>query len=236
MNKIWTIAQKELVSYFYSPIAYIVMILSITVFNVMFYMIVDQNREAVLRDIFLLMEFLFVFLMPILTMKVFSEEKMLGTMEFLQTTPTKNVHIVYGKYLGSLIFFTILLILTIPYYLILEYFSNPDVPAIASGYLGIWIEGALFLAIGIFASSLSRNQIIAAVTAYVMIFFLYFSIGFEKFLSGNMGTIIHYVCTMTHSQNFFMGVITSSDVIYYVSGIFLFLTLTRISIENRLCQ
>ncbi len=236
MRKIWIIAKKELLAYFYSPIAYIVLILSLSVFNVLFYMIIDHNREAVLRDIFLLMEFLFIFLVPILTMRVFSEEKMLGTMEFLQTTPTKNSHIVYGKYLSSLLSFSFMLLLTLPYYVILEIFSSPDVPAIIAGYLGVWIEGALFISIGIFASSLSRNQIISAVSTYVILFFLYFTAGFEKYFEGNAAGVVQYLCLMTHSKNFFIGIITVADIFYYLTGIFLFLTLTRIAIENRLCR
>lgn len=236
MNKVWTITKKECLLYFYSPIAYVVMILSLVVFNVLFYMIIDQNREAVLRDMFLLMEFLFVFLVPILTMKTFSEEKLLGTMEFLQTTPTKNADIVYGKYFGSILFYTLLLLFTLPYYVILKVFSAPDGLSILTGYIGIWLEGAFFISVGLFASALSRNQMIAAITTYAALFFLYFCVSFEKFFPGALSSVIHYASTMTHSQNFFIGIVTSTDILYYLSGIFLFLTLTRIAIENRLCR
>jgi ABC-2 type transport system permease protein len=236
MSKVLTIAKKELGAYFHSPIAYIVMVVSLSVFNVLFYLIIDQNREAVLRDMFLLMEFLFVFLVPILTMRVFAEEKMMGTMEFLQTTPTTNTQIVCGKYLSSLAFFTGLLLLTLPYYIILEIFSAPDVPAIVTGYLGVWLEGALFIAIGVFTSSLSRNQIIAAIAAYALIFFLYFSVGLEKFAQGTGLHALQYLGVMNHSKNLFIGLITTSDLIYFASGIFLFITLTRITVENRLCR
>ena len=101
MNKVFAIAKKELTAYFKLPIAYIVLILTISVFNVFFYMIIDQNREASLRDIFKVMEFMFVFLIPLLTMKIFSEEKLTGTIEFLMTSPITNTAIVLGKYLGS---------------------------------------------------------------------------------------------------------------------------------------
>ncbi len=236
MKKTGILASKELRAYFTSPIAYIVMILSLSVFNVLFYMIIDQNREAVLRDMFLLMEFMFVFLAPIFTMKVFAEEKMSGTMEFLQTTPTRNSEIVYGKYLSSVVFFLILLLLTAPYYAILEFFSSPDVPAILTGYLGIFLEGAFFIAIGVFTSALTRNQIVAALSAYVLILLLYFSVGLEKFFSGTPQALVHYLSVMGHSKNFFIGIVTTADLIYFISGIFLFLTLTRIAIENRLCR
>jgi len=234
MEKIWIIAKKEIVSYFKSPIAYVVMVASISIFNVLFFMIIDQSREASLRDIFKLMEFMFVFMVPILTMKIFAEEKMLGTMEFLQTTPTTNFAIVMGKYLGSLFFFSTMIILTLPYYFIIEIFSAPDRMATFVGYVGVWMESALFIAIGLWTSSWSRNQIISAVSSYAIIFLLYFSISFSKYFSGTALDIIQYLNVLTHTKNFFVGIVTSSDLIYFLSGIFLCLMLTRMSVENRL--
>ena len=157
MNKVFAIAKKELTAYFKSPIAYIVLILTISVFNVFFYMIIDQNREASLRDVFKVMEFMFVFLIPLLTMKIFSEEKLTGTIEFLMTSPITNTAIVLGKYLGSLIFFTLIIIMTVTYYFIIEYFGQPDRMSILTGFLGIWLEGSFFIAIGILTSSWIRN-------------------------------------------------------------------------------
>ena len=163
MGKILAITAKELRSYFKSPIAYIVLIISTSIFNFFFFLIIDENREAALKDVFTVMEFMFVFLIPILTMKIFAEEKSNGTMEFLVTTPTANTEIVLGKYFGSLIFLSIIVSATSIYYVILKTFSNPDALAILAGYLGIWLEGAFFVAIGLFISSLTRSQIVAAI-------------------------------------------------------------------------
>ena len=233
MYKIITIARKELADYFKSPIAYIVLAITITVFNIFFYMIIDENREATLRDVFKVMEFMFIFIVPLLTMKIFAEEKLTGTMEFLLTTPTSHASIVLGKYLGSLLFFTLLIVLTFVYYLIIEYFAQPDRAAILTGYLGIWLEGAMFIAIGILASSWTRNQIVAAITSYVMIFSLYFSFSFIKYVDGTAETFIRYISTMTHAENFAVGLLTASDLIYYISAIFFCITMTRLSIEFR---
>ncbi len=115
MSKIIAIAKKELKTYFKSPIAYIVLIITISIFNIFFFLIIDENREASLRDVFKVMEFLFIFIVPLLTMKIFAEEKSRGTMEFLMTTPTTNTSIVLGKYLGSLIFFTLIAAMTVSY-------------------------------------------------------------------------------------------------------------------------
>ena len=234
MNKVFAIAKKELTAYFKSPIAYIVLILTISVFNIFFYMIVDQNREASLRDIFKVMEFMFVFLIPLLTMKIFSEEKLTGTIEFLMTSPITNTAIVLGKYLGSLIFFTLIIIMTVTYYFIIEYFGQPDRMSILTGFLGIWLEGSFFLAIGILTSSWTRNQIIAAISSYAILFLLYFSISFTNSLSGPMEAVVRYAGTWSHLGNFTVGLITIADVVYYLSGIIFCLILTRFGIENRL--
>jgi len=234
MSKVFAIAKKELTAYFKSPIAYIVLILTISVFNIFFYMIVDQNREASLRDVFKVMEFMFVFLIPLLTMKIFSEEKLTGTIEFLMTSPITNTAIVLGKYLGSLIFFTLIIIMTVTYYFIIEYFGQPDRMSILTGFLGIWLEGSFFLAIGILTSSWTHNQIIAAISSYVILFSLYFSISFTNSLSGPMDAIVRYAGTWSHLGNFTVGLITIADVVYYLSGIIFCLILTRFGIENRL--
>jgi len=234
MNKIYAIAAKELKAYFKSPIAYIVLIVTISVFNIFFFLIIDQDQEANLRNVFKVMEFLFIFIVPLLTMKTFAEEKFSGTMEFLMTTPTTNTAIVLGKYLASLIFFTLIIGLTTSYYFILEFFGQPERLATLTGYLGIWLEGALFIAIGILASSLTKNQILAAISSYVVLFLLYFSISFIKYFSGPAETLIRYVGTWSHAENFAAGIITTADLVYYLSGILICILFTRLSIENRL--
>lgn len=234
MNKIFAITKKELASYFKSPIAYVVLFITISIFNIFFFMIIDSNREATLRDVFKVMEFMFVFIVPLLTMKTFAEEKATGTMEFLMTTPTTNTAIVFGKYLGSLIFFTLIIVLTFGYYFIIEYFGSPDRIAVFTGYLGVWLEGALFIAIGLLISSLTRSQIVAAICSYVVLFLLYFSMSFLQYTQGTAETIIRYIGTLSHAENFGVGLITTADLTYYLSGIIFCLVLTRLSIENRL--
>jgi ABC-2 type transport system permease protein len=234
MSKIIAIAKKELKTYFKSPIAYIVLIITIAIFNTFFFLIIDENREANLRDVFKVMEFLFIFIVPLLTMKLFAEEKSSGTMEFLMTTPTTNTEIVLGKYLGSLMFFTIIVAMTLSYYFIIEFFGQPDSLTMLSGYLGVWLEGALFIAIGMLTSSWTKNQIIAALSSYVILFLLYFSISFIKYFSGTAESLIRHMGTWSHSENFIAGLVTTSDMVYYLSGIFVCIIFTRLSIENRL--
>lgn len=234
MSKILALTKKELHSYFSSPIAYIILILMLSLFNVFFYLIIDQNREVSLRDVFQLMEFMLVFLIPLLTMRLFSEEKSNGTMEFLLTAPLTHTMIVLGKYLSMLIFYTLLIALTVTYYLIVEYFGDPDPSSMFSGYLGIWLEGAFFIAVGLLASSWTSNQIIAALVSYLILFSLYFSTSFTQYVSGSAEQFLIQLSTHTHLENFAIGIITPSDVVYYLAGIILCLVLTRLSIDNRL--
>ncbi|MCA9398823.1 MAG: ABC transporter, partial [Candidatus Omnitrophica bacterium] len=152
----------------------------------------------------------------------------------LMTTPTNNNVIVFGKYLGTLLFLSVLLLISVVYYGIIEFYAAPDWAAALSGFLGIWLEAALFLAIGMMTSSWTKSQVVAAITSYVILFFLYFSLTFVKYFTGSAETVIKYISTMTHSKNFFVGVITLTDLVYYLSGILFCLLLTRLSIETRL--
>ena len=236
MNKILALTKKELHSYFSSPIAYIILILMLSLFNVFFFLIIDQNHEVSLRDVFQLMEFMLVFLIPLLTMRLFSEEKSNGTMEFLLTAPLTHTMIVLGKYLSMLIFYSLLIALTVTYYLIVEYFGDPDPSSMLSGYLGIWLEGAFFISVGLLASSWTSNQIIAALVSYLILFSLYFSTSFTQYVNGSAEHFLIQLSTHTHLENFAIGIITPSDVVYYLAGIILCLVLTRLSIDNRLWQ
>jgi len=219
---------------FKSPIAYIILILTISLFNFFFFIIIDQNREVSLRDVFQVMEFMFIFLVPLLTMRIFSEEKARGTMEFLMTAPLTNTALVLGKYLGVLIFFSLLISLTFVYYGIVEFFGTPDRMTTLTGYFGIWLAGAFFLAIGLMTSSWTRNQIVSAMTSYCILFVLYFSVSFTKYFTGPAEIIIRQIGTRSHLENLCVGIITVGDIVYYLSGILVCLLITRLSIENRL--
>lgn len=233
MNKVIYIAKKELSSFFKSPTAYVVLALIISIFNAFFFMIIDQNREASLSDVFLLMDFILIFLAPIITMRLFSEEKSSGTMELLMTAPISNTAIVLGKYFGVLILFLIIISITFFYYLIIEYFAEPDSLTILWGYIGVCLEGALFLSIGLMASSWTRNQIVAAMTSLSIIFLLYFSANISPFFSGSIVGLFDNINTLKHFENFVSGSFTIGDIAYYLSGILFCLVITRVSIENR---
>ncbi len=236
MKKVLAITFKELASYFKSPMAYIVTIIAMVIFNVFFYLIINENREAYLTDVFKVMEFMFVFIIPILTMKIFAEEKQTGTMEFLLTTPTSVGQIVCGKFLGSLVFFSIIVGLTKIYEIILLVYGKPDVLAMCTGYLGIWLEGALFIAIGVFVSALTASQMIAAITSYMIIFSLYFGFNFIQYAPKTFEPYVRGISVMSHTENLFGGLIYLSDLVYFISGIIFFLILTCFVIDRKRWQ
>jgi ABC-2 type transport system permease protein len=236
MNKVFALIKKELHGLFSSPIAYIILIVMLSLFNIFFFLIIYQNAEVSLRDVFQLMEFMWVFFIPLLTMRLFSEEKANGTMEFLLTAPLTHTMIVLGKYFSMLLFYSLLIGLTGIYYLIVEYYGDPDSLSMLSGYLGIWLEGAFFIAVGLLASSWTSNQIIAAIVSYLILFSLYFTTSFTQYFTGSAEHLLIQLSTHTHLENFAIGIITPSDVVYYLVGIVLCLALTRLSIDNRLWQ
>ncbi|MBF0490080.1 MAG: Gldg family protein, partial [Candidatus Omnitrophica bacterium] len=234
MNKIFALARKEVLTYFKSPVAYIILVLTMAIFNIFFFMIIDQNREVSLKDVFLVMEFMLVFIVPLLTMRIFAEEKSTGTIEFLMTAPISNTAIVLGKYLGALFFFSVLIVITLSYYGIVAFFGHPDHGAMIAGYVGIWLEGAFFLAVGMMASAWTRNQMVAAISSYAILFLLYFSVGFTKYVTKAMEPVIRYLCSNTHLANMASGIITIGDLVYFLTGVVACMALTRLSIENRL--
>ncbi|MBF0483105.1 MAG: ABC transporter permease subunit [Candidatus Omnitrophica bacterium] len=233
MRKINAIAFKELTALFGSPLAYVVLFLSTAVFNIFFFMIIDQNREAHLKDIFTVMEFLLVFFVPIFTMKSFAEENASGTMEFLLTAPVRKIEIVLGKFAGIKIFLFCVIAPTFVYYFIFSHFADFDKVTALWGYLGIWLEVNFFAAIGLFISSLCRSQVVAAMSTYVILFILYFSMSFKMYVEGKLNVLVSYIAVMSHSENFFTGIFLLSDVVYFLSGIIFFLLLTRLMLNRQ---
>lgn len=233
LSRIFAVFRKDVKSLTVSPAAGIVLLVSSGIFNAFFFLLVDQEGEATLRDIFKVMEFMLVFIMPLLTMKMFAEERSEGTFELLMTSPVSDLALVLGKFSAVFFFYTGMLLLTLPYYFILEIYSEPDRVAILSGYLGLWMEGALFIAIGMAMSALTRSQVIAAITAYVILFLSYFSMGVLKFVSGAAAEVVRYSGVWSHAENLQIGIVQSTDMIYFASLIVFFFGLTRLALARR---
>ena len=246
MSNAYAIAWKELRVYFGSPVAYVIMALFLVVSGVLFVNSLEGPfREASLR-VFLSGDtrngfisnavngtFFFLLLGPILTMRLFAEETKLGTIELLLTSPVHDYEVVLGKFIAGLGSIVVLLLLTLYYPLMLFVFSNPDLGPLLAGYLGVLMLSALFVAVGLFASSLSNNQIVAVMLGLV-IFFLFWFIGdAAQVVHGTAGTILQYVSVREHFSQLAKGIINSGDVIYFLALTAIFIFFTVRSLETR---
>ena len=235
MRIILSITRKELVVYFTSPTAYIVAGVFLALTGVFFIDSVSQPfAEATLRGLLLNSTFfLMTLLPPILTMRLLAEEQKLGTIELLLTAPVRDYEVVVAKYLASFVILSATILLTLFYAVILLYYSSPDMGPIFSGYLGFLLYGSAALAIGLLASSLTGNQIVAAVVGFGIILLFTIIDRVSDILTGTVANVLAQLSLTTHFEAFSKGVIATSDVTYYLilTGVFLFLT-TR-SLESR---
>jgi len=171
-------------------------------------------------------------LAAVLTMRLIAEERKLGTMELLLTAPVRDSEIILGKFLGSLGILTVMLALTFYYPLLLMIFGDPDMGAIGTGYLGIFLLGTTCLAIGLFASTLTSNQIVSAVVAGGILFALWFIGVAANYLPEKLGEVINYFSLSYYFPDFVRGIIDTRGLIYYLSITALFLFLAIRSLEN----
>jgi ABC-2 type transport system permease protein len=236
MGNVLTIAGRELKAYFLSPLAWIILALFAAFAGYQFvFGIVGYSRVADLTPLFQWIAVLALILTPALTMRLFSEEYKLGTIELLLTAPARDWQIVLGKFIAAWIGFAVLLIPTLWYVLILQRYGNPDYGILLTSYLGILLLGAAFVAIGMFASSLTQNQFIAYVIAMIMLLFLWVAnlpaavVG----QTGWLGEFFQYLGLPEHFQDFFSGIIDTQHLLYFVSLAALGIVLTTLVVASR---
>src|SRR3954447_22086532 len=170
MSRSIVIAKRELSSYFYSPIAYVAMFFFLLACGLLFWGDFQPGQPVAMRTLFDWMVWLLVLVIPMLCMGLLAQEWASGTVETMMTAPVLESDVVLGKFFGSLAFFAILVFPTLIYVFLLRIYGRPDLGPIFSGYLGILLVGALFIAIGLFCSSLTRSQVVAAVSAAAVLF------------------------------------------------------------------
>jgi len=235
LKRIYILAKKELLNYFNSPIAYIFIGVFLIVGNWLFFNSFFVIGQSNMRSYFSLLPWIFLFLSPALTMRLWAEEKKSGTIEFLLTLPVTNWQVVMAKFFSSLVFMFITLILSISIPITISLLGTVDYGPIIGGYIGALLLGGAYLALGLFISSLTKNQIIAFILGLVACFIV-FIIGADFVLSGAPNFLVPTMKFMglgSHFYNISKGVIDSKDVIYYFSFIFLFLFLNTKVIEAR---
>ncbi|MFH0891506.1 MAG: ABC transporter permease subunit [Candidatus Falkowbacteria bacterium] len=232
---IYVLFKKELMSYFNSPIAYIFIGVFLVVGNWLFFKNFFLIGQASLRGYFDLLPWIFLFLSPAITMRLWAEEKKSGTIEFLLTLPVTDWQVVLAKFFGALAFMKIALLLTITLPITVATLGNVDLGPVIGGYLGAILLGGAYLALGLFISSLTKNQIIAFILGLVASFAA-FIIGADFVLMGApkfLVPIMSFLGLGSHFYNIAKGVIDSRDIIYYGSFIFIFLWLNARMIEAR---
>lgn len=232
MRNTMAIALKEFKSYLASPMAYIVTGIFLVLTGFFFSGSEATYYETSIRGFLDPGNMLLLLLVSVLTMRLIAEEKKLGTIELLLTAPVRDSEVILGKFLGSLGILTAMLALTLYYPLLLKIFGDPDMGPIGTGYLGLFLLGCASLAVGLFASSLTSNQIVAAVVAGGILFALWFVEQAAGFLPEAMGEVIGYFSLAHYFPDMMNGVIDTRGIIYYLSIAALFLFLAIRSLEN----
>ena len=251
MRNVMAIAGKELRAYFHSPIAYLVMTVWSLLCGYLFYVYTQAYAAASIRremsgtsmpfptinDFIIrsmLQGFLMVvllFLIPLITMRLYSEEKKSGTIELLLTSPVSDLQIILGKYVGALALYATLIALTFLYFGLLFIYGNPDAKPLLANVLGLFLYGGALLALGMWISTFTKNQIIAGVVAMVL-FIILFVLNWPSQITFNSFTqVLSYLSLGSHLDNFAKGVIDLPDVVYYLSAIVLGLFLTARSVD-----
>lgn len=235
MRNVYYIAKRELGSYFASPIAYVVSAVYLAVIGGLFGFILYYSREATLRYLFghVIVILFLVLVTQALTMRLLAEEQRSGTLELLLTSPVRDWEVVLGKYLASLCVFLAMMLLTAYMPITLFRVGKPDVGPLLSGYLGYVLLGAALLAIGLFASSLTQNQIVAAVVGIGITLLMWLVSGLADMVGGVLKDIVEYLPLFAHYNDMMRGVIDTKDILYYVSVVLLFLFLSVRVLESR---
>ncbi len=241
MDVIWTIAKKELRSFFDSLIAYILLgaFLIFTGFLTWIYGLgggsdIFMRGQADLRVFTEVAYWVLVVFIPALTMRLLAEERKTGTIELLLTKAVTNRQLVLGKFLACVLMIGIALLFTLPYYITITTLGDVDHGVIICSYLALLLMSAAYIGIGLFASSITDNQIVAfLITFFLGLIFLVVLRFTTATLSGSMGSILNYLNFHTHYEGIARGVLDTKNLIFFFSIIFLTLQLTQLSLAKR---
>ncbi len=250
--RVWPIFKKELRLYFSSPVAWVLLTIFLLIAGYFFYAIFaffttasmqsamnpqmgrDLNvTDSVLRPLFSNLAVILLLLMPLLTMRLFAEERRSGTIELLLTYPVRDGAVLLGKYLAAFALYGVMIAGTLVYPAILFYFARVEWGPLLTGYVGLLLMGAMFLAVGLFASSLTENQIVAAITTFGILL-MFWIVGWSAdYAGGSAGKVLQHLSILEHNDSFSKGVFDTKDVIYYVDFTILALFLSLRSLEAR---
>ncbi len=249
MRNVMAIAQRELNAYFSTPIGYVLLGFFALLFGWFFYiplaffeqqsmqMGMNPNQPLNINQMLVgptLMNttVIMLFLFPLITMRTYSEEKRSGTIELLLTSPLTDLQIILGKFLGAMLLYSAMLALSLIHISILFIYGNPEWKPIATGYLGLLMMGGCFLSLGLFISSLTKNQIVAAMATFAVFLMLWVITGIGQFVGPTAQTILSYISLTEHFDDFAKGIIDTKHIIYYLSFMAFGLFLTAKSVDS----
>lgn len=251
MQNILAIWQREMKSYFVSPIAYVVLMVFLFLTGFFFFSLLGQVVEAtmmqaqmgqgaqaidvpgiVTRSLFQTTSVVLLFIIPMLTMGLFAEEKKRGTIELLLTTPVGNFQALAGKYLASVTFLLLMFCSSVVTISPLFIYGQPEWKPILSGYLGMFLYCAALLALGLFISTLTENQIVAVIITFGVSLVLWLIDAFSASMSGAAKSVVSYLSVISHLDDFIKGVIDTSHIIFYLTFAFVGLFLAYRSLES----
>lgn len=236
MKNIMVIAEKEFRGYLNSPMAYIIICVFLLITGTFFstYLKSISYQDTTIQGFVNLADVLLLAFAAIITMRSLAEEKKMGTWELLLTSPVKDADVVLGKFLAGVGIMLVMLVLTFYYPLLLIIFGKPDLGPVWTSYLGLFLLGSSAIAIGIFVSSLTNNQIISAVVSGGILFALWYVsyIASATYMPKAMGQVLNYLSLRYHFASFSIGVIDTRGLIYYISIISLFLYSAVRSLET----
>ncbi len=250
MRNAWTIARRELNVYFTSPIAYIVLAMFGIIFGYFFFSAIAffaqfsaqaaanpgmgppmNVNQFVIQPTLGNFTIILLFLVPMVTMRLFAEEQRSGTIELLLTSPISDYEIIFGKWIGAMLLYACMLLVSMVNFAVLTIFVKPDFKALAVGYLGMLLMGGALLAIGAFISTLTKNQIVAGALTFGLFLMLWVLDWANQYSQSDIGKLCAYLAIPPHFEQFSKGVIELKDAVYYLSAITLGLFLSKRSLE-----
>jgi len=250
VRNVITIFRKEIKSYFASPIAYLLMAIFAVIFGYFFYVAtaifvqrgmesqmmgqgqpMDMN-EWIIRPLLMNVSVIGLFLIPMISMRLFAEEKRSGTMELLMTSPIRDIEVVLGKWFAAVAMYACILLLSAVSLGFLFAYGKPDWKPILVGYLGLLLQGGCLLAVGTFISTTTKNQIIAGGATFAVCLLLWVFDWVSSYETAAWAKVLSYCSVMTHFEGFAKGVLDTKDVVFYLSMIFFGLFLTARSMES----
>lgn len=250
MRNIWIILRKELRSYFVSPIAYLLLTMFALIFGFFFWnalgyfvlmgmesqmrgqMFPMNLNEEVIRPLLSNASVIGLFFIPMITMRLFAEEKRTGTIELLATSPIRDTEIIIGKWLAAMTLYATMLLFTALNFGFLFKYGNPDWKPLAIGYLGLLLQAGGLLAIGTFVSTLTKNQIIAGAATFGVCLLLWVLEWVSGYETATWARVLAYMSVITHFESFAKGVLEIKDAIFYLTVIFVGLFFTSRSMES----